>query len=147
MHHVVATGQLTSEYPPGYMGVMRRYHNPQVPILSPTDGNLRVLFAARLSTECKSVFERSSSSSFSFASQQQLFGIAASATHHRHWTSRLFFTQPRTKVADVIATVIVLNHTLAKISDDAGAFILRSLVSASQRRRQLTPATGVHRGK
>ena len=32
---------------------------------------------------------------------------------------------------------VILAHTLAKISDEAGAFILLSLVSATQRRRQL----------
>ena len=42
---------------------------------------------------------------------------------------------------------LILAHPLAKISDDAGAFILPSLVSACQRRRQLLPAAGVHRGK
>ena len=73
---LVATGQLATEYLPGYLGscgdIWDNTQSPQVPILSPTRGNLRVLFAARLSTACKSVFELSSSS-FSFASQHQLF--------------------------------------------------------------------------
>ena len=37
---------------------------------------------------------------------------------------------------------VILAHTLANIGDDAGAFILFSLVSATQRRRQLPPAAG-----
>ena len=40
---------------------------------------------------------------------------------------------------------VILVYTLAKISDDAGAFILRSLVSPSQRRGQLSSAAGEHR--
>ena len=35
---------------------------------------------------------------------------------------------------------VILAHPLAKVSDDAGAFILRSLVSACQRRWQVLPA-------
>ena len=42
---------------------------------------------------------------------------------------------------------VILAHPLAKVSDDAGAFILPSLVSASQRRRQLLPAAGANRSK
>ena len=37
---------------------------------------------------------------------------------------------------------VILAHTLANIGDDAGAFILFSLVTATQRRRQLPPAAG-----
>ena len=84
VHHVVATGHLVTEYLPGYMchaeiSRIILLKSPQVPILSPTGGNLRVLFTARISTACKRVFELFSSS-VSFASQQQLFGFATSAT-------------------------------------------------------------------
>ena len=48
MHHVVATGQLATEYLPGYMGACGDIwdNTPQVPIISPTGGSIRVLFAA-----------------------------------------------------------------------------------------------------
>ena len=52
-------------------------------------------------------------------------------------------------LGDIPSTSLLLRvslaHTLAKIGDDAGAFILFSLVSATQRRRQLPPAAGAHR--
>ena len=85
---------------------------PRVPILSPTGGNLRVFFAARLSTACKSVFELSSSS-LSFASQQQLFGLWI--CNKRNMSSSLGESAVQRSLTSLLLRVI-LAHTLAKIS-------------------------------
>ena len=127
MHHVVATGQPSTEYLPGYLGlcgdIWGNSHSPQVPIISPTGCILRFLFAARISTACKTVF--------------------CFHNYHRHWTSLPFLLnnvqRSLTSLLDGLLRVI-LAHMPAKIGDDAGAFILFSLVSATQRRRQLQPA-------
>ena len=62
---------------------------------------------------------------------------------HRH----VFLLNHAQRSGTSLLLRIILAHSLAKISDDAEAFILPSLVSACQRRRQLLPATGVHRVK
>ena len=66
MHHVVATGQPATEYLSGYLGlcgdIWGNCHCPQVPITSSTGCIHRFLFAARISTACKTVLELSSSS-------------------------------------------------------------------------------------
>ena len=93
LRQIIMAGQLSTEYLPGYLGswgdIWDNTQSPQVPILSPTGGNLRIMLAVWISYACKSVSELPSSS-FSFASQQQLFGFATSATYQRHWTSRPF---------------------------------------------------------
>ena len=60
-----------------------------------------------------------------------LFGFAKSATYHRHWTSRLFLLNNVQRSPTSLLLGVILAHTLAKLSDDAGSFIRRSLVSAS----------------
>ena len=59
----------------------------------------------------------------------------AQHNYHRHWTSLPFLLNHVHWSLTTLLLRIILAHTLAKISDDAGAFILRSLVSASQRRQ------------
>ena len=73
------------------------------------------LFAARIATACKSVFELSSSS------------ILISLPFLLNHVQRSLTSLPLR---------VILAHTLAKIGDDAGAFILFCLVSETQRRRQ-----------
>ena len=123
MHHVVATGQPATEYLPGYLGlcgdIWVNCHTPQVPIISPTGCILRFLFDAQISPACKTVLELSSSS------------IIISVTGRVNNVQRSLTS---------LLLRVSLAHTLAKIGDDAGAFILFSLVSATQRRRQLPPA-------
>ena len=87
----VATGQPATEYLPEYLGlcgdIWNNRHSPQVPIISPTGCILHFLFAARISTACKTVLELSSSS---------IIIIVTGRVYH--------FTQQRTKVTDVITT-------------------------------------------
>ena len=134
MHHVVATGQPATEYLPGYLGlcgdIWGNSHRPQVPIISPTGCNLCFLFAARISTACKSVFVFSSSS---------IIIIVTGRVY------QFLLNHVQRSLTSLLLRVI-LAHTLAKISDDAGAFILFSLVSATQRRRQLPSVAGAHCG-
>ena len=134
MHHVVATGQPATEYLPGYLGLCGdicwgNSHSPQVPIhlLSHQLVVISVLFSLReYQPHVKAYF------SFFFLHN-----------YHRHWTSLPFlFNHVQRSLTSLLLRVIVA-HTLAKISDDAAAFILFSLVSATQRRRQLPPAAGV----
>ena len=130
MHHVVATGQPAREYLPGYLGlcgdIWGNSHSPQVPIISPTGCILRFLFAARISTACKTVLELSYSS---------IIIIVTGRVYH-------FLLNNVQRSLTSLLLRVSLAHTLAKIGDDAGAFILFSLVSATQRRRQLPPAAG-----
>ena len=130
MHHVVATGQPATEYLPGYLGlcgdIWGNSHSTHVPIISPTGCILRFLFAARISTACNTVLELSSSSIIIY--------------YHRHWTSLPFWLNNVQRSLTSLLLGVILAHTLANIGDDAGAFILFSLVSATQRRRQLPPA-------
>ena len=116
-----------------------RGRRPRVPNLSPTGGSLRVLFAARISTTCKSVFE--------LLLPSKLFGFATNSTYHRHWTSRPFLLNHVQRLLTSLIRRVILAHTLARVRADAGAFILGSLVSANQRRQQLSPAAGAHRDK
>ena len=130
MHHVVATGQPATEYLPGYLGlcgdIWGNSHSTQVPIISPTGCILRFLFAARISTAYNTVLEA-------------LFFFH---NYHRHWMSLPFLLNNVQRSLTSLLLRVILAHTLANIGDDAGAFILFSLVSATQRRRQLPPAAG-----
>ena len=128
MHHVVAMGQPATEYLPGYLelcgAIWGNSHSPLVPIISPTGCILRFLFAVRISTACKTVLELSSSSIIIIVTGRVYTFLLNNV--QRSLTSLLIR--------------VILAHTLPKIGDDAGAFILFSLVSATQRRRQLPPA-------
>ena len=94
MHHVVATANSPHNIFQDIRGhaeisVPKFQFSHQLVVIS-------VIFrCARISTACKSVVELSSSS-FSFASQQQLFGFATSSTWQRSATT-LFFHEVTTK--------------------------------------------------
>ena len=62
--------------------------------------------------------------------------------YHRHWTSLQFLLNNVQRSLTSLLLRVILAHTLANIGYDAGAFIRFSLVSATQRRRQLPPAAG-----
>ena len=100
-------------------------HSPQVPIISPTGCILRFLFAARISKHIRALF---------------FFH-----NYHRHWTSLPFLLNHVQRSLTSLLLRVILAHTLVKISGDAVAFILFSLVSATQRWWQLPPAAGEHR--
>ena len=125
MHHVVATGQPAAEYLPGYLGLCGdicwgNSHSPQVPI-SHQLVVISVLFSLR-------EYQPHVKAYLSF--------LLPPYYYHRHWTSLPFLFNHIQRSLTSLLLRVILAHTLAKISDDAGAFILFSLVSATQRRRQ-----------
>ena len=135
MHHVVAKGQPATEYLPGYLGlcgdIWGNCHNPQVTIISPNGCILRFLFHARISTACRGL--------------NRIRALFFFRNYHRHFTSLPCLLNNVHRSLTSLLLRVILAHTLVKITDDAGAFILFSLVSATQRRRQLSPATGAPR--
>ena len=147
LHHVVATGQLATKYLPVYLGPCGDiWDNTRVPKFK--FSHQLVVISVFFSLRKYRLHVKASLGSLlrpcHLHRKQRLFGFA---THHRHWTSRPFSLNHAQRSLTTLLLRVSLAHTLAKISDDAGAFILRSLVSASQRRRQVPPAAGVHRGK
>ena len=88
MHHVVAAGQPAREYLPGYLGlcgdIWGNSHSPQVPIISSIGC---FLFAAQISTACKTVLELSSlllGNFSSYAGAFKLFSLVSATQRRRH---------------------------------------------------------------